>query len=161
MDIVTPDLCDEYPEVTVIEPGFNNYGGIKAFGGEIVTVKCFEDNSVVKEQVGLPGKGKVMVVDGGGSRRAALLGDMLAEKAASSGWAGIIIYGCIRDVDVIGETQLGVQALATIPRKTEKRGIGDLNVPVTFHGVTFRPGHYVYADNNGIIVSEKPLSMPA
>lgn len=160
MDIVTPDLCDEYPEVTVVEPGFNNYGGIKAFGGEIVTVKCFEDNSVVKEQVALPGEGRVMVVDGGGSRRAALLGDMLAEKAASNGWAGIIIYGCIRDVDVIGETQLGVQALATIPRKTEKRGIGDLNVPVTFHGVTFQPGHYVYADNNGIVVSNKPLSMP-
>lgn len=160
MDIVTPDLCDQYPEVTVVEPGFNNYGGIKAFGGEIVTVKCFEDNSVVKEQVGLPGKGRVMVVDGGGSRRAALLGDLLAEKAASNGWAGIIIYGCIRDVDVIGETRLGVQALATVPRKTEKRGIGDLNVPVTFHGVTFQPGHYVYADNNGIIVSKKPLSMP-
>ncbi|WP_148863186.1 ribonuclease E activity regulator RraA [Marinobacter fonticola] len=160
MDIVTPDLCDEYPEVTVVEPGFNNYGGIKAFGGEIVTVKCFEDNSVVKEQVALPGKGRVMVVDGGGSRRAALLGDMLAEKAVSNDWAGIVIYGCIRDVDVIGETRLGVQALGTIPRKTEKRGIGDLNVPITFHGVTFQPGHYIYADNNGIIVSEKPLSTP-
>lgn len=160
MTIVTPDLCDEYPEITVVEPGFRNYGGIKAFGGEIVTVKCFEDNSVVKEQVALPGNGKVMVVDGGGSRRAALLGDMLAEKAASNGWAGIIIYGCIRDVDVIGETQLGVQALATIPRKTEKRGIGDLNVPVTFHGTTFHPGHFVYADNNGIVVSEKALALP-
>ncbi|WP_203140693.1 ribonuclease E activity regulator RraA [Marinobacter mangrovi] len=160
MNIVTPDLCDEFPEVKVVEPGFNNYGAIKAFGGEMVTVKCFEDNSVVKEQVGLPGEGRVMVVDGGGSKRAALLGDMLAEKAADNGWAGIIIYGCIRDVDVIGETQLGVQALDTVPRKTEKRGIGDLNVPVTFHGTTFVPGQYVYADNNGIIVSEKPLSLP-
>ena len=161
MTIVTPDLCDDYPEVLVVDPGFNNYGGIKAFGGEIVTVKCFEDNSVVKEQVGLPGEGRVMVVDGSGSKRAALLGDMLAEKAASNGWAGIIIYGCIRDVDVIGETSLGVQALATNPRKTDKRGIGDLNVEVTFHGVTFKPGHYVYADNNGIIVSEKALELPA
>ncbi|MEQ5834456.1 ribonuclease E activity regulator RraA [Marinobacter sp. NFXS9] len=160
MNIVTPDLCDEFPEVKVVEPGFNNYGAIKAFGGEMVTVKCFEDNSVVKEQVGLPGEGRVMVVDGGGSKRAALLGDMLAEKAADNGWAGIIIYGCIRDVDVIGETQLGVQALDTVPRKTEKRGIGDLNVPVTFHGTIFVPGQYVYADNNGIIVSEKPLSLP-
>lgn len=157
MDIVTPDICDDYPEVQVVEPGFRNFGGIDAFGGEVVTVKCFEDNSVVKEQVGKPGNGCVMVVDGGGSKRAALLGDMLAEKAASNGWAGLIIYGCIRDVDVIRKTELGVQALATHPRKTDKKGIGDLNVPVTFGGVTFRPGQYVYADNNGIVVSEKKL----
>lgn len=157
MDIVTPDICDDHPEVQVVEPGFRNFGGVDAFGGEVVTVKCFEDNSVVKEQVGKPGKGCVMVVDGGGSKRAALLGDMLAEKAAANGWAGLIIYGCIRDVDVIGRTELGVQALGTHPRKTEKKGIGDLNVPVTFGGVTFRPGQYVYADNNGIVVSETRL----
>ena len=157
MPIVTPDLCDEYPEVLVVEPGFSNYGGLDNFGGEIVTVKCFEDNSIVKEQVGLPGHGKVMVVDGGGSKRAALLGDMLAEKAVSNGWAGLVIYGCIRDVDVIGKTSLGVQALGTHPRKTEKHGVGQLNVPVTFGGVTFYPGQFVYADNNGILVSEKPL----
>jgi len=156
-DIITPDLCDDFPEVKVVEPGFKNYGGVKAFGGEVVTVKCYEDNSVVKEQVGLPGEGRVMVVDGGASTRHALLGDMLAAKAADNGWAGLIIYGCIRDVDDIGKTALGVQALGTQPRKSEKRGLGDLNVPVTFGGVTFRPGQYVYADNNGIIVSEKPL----
>lgn len=159
MPIVTPDLCDDYPEIQVVEPGFRNFGGVSAFGGEIVTVKCFEDNSVVKEQVGLPGNGRVMVVDGGGSKRNALLGDMLAEKAAINGWAGLVIYGCIRDVDVIGETQLGVQALGTHPRKTDKRGIGDLNVPVTFGGVTFHPGHYIYADNNGIVVSEQALNV--
>ncbi|SFR49255.1 regulator of ribonuclease activity A [Marinobacter daqiaonensis] len=157
MDIVTPDICDDHPEVQVVEPGFQNFGGLTAFGGEIVTVKCFEDNSVVKEQVAQPGNGRVMVVDGGGSRRAALLGDMLAEQASENGWAGLIIYGCIRDVDVIRQTHLGVQALATHPRKTEKKGIGDLNVPVTFGGVTFQPGHYVYADNNGIVVSAEKL----
>lgn len=156
-DIVTPDLCDEHPEVAVVEPMFRNLGGKKAFGGEIVTVKCHEDNSIVKEQVGKPGNGRVLVVDGGGSRRIALLGDMLAEKAAANGWQGIIVYGCIRDVDIVGETDLGVQALATHPRKSEKRGLGDLNVVVNFGGVTFRPGDYVYADNNGIIVSEKAL----
>ncbi|HKK55518.1 MAG TPA: ribonuclease E activity regulator RraA [Marinobacter sp.] len=155
--VVTPDLCDEYPEILAVDPGFQNFGGIDNFGGEIVTVKCFEDNSVVKEQVALPGQGRVMVVDGGGSKRAALLGDMLAEQAASNGWAGLIIYGCIRDVDVIGRTALGVQALGTHPRKTEKHGVGQLNVPVTFGGVTFYPGHYVYADNNGIVVAGKPL----
>lgn len=155
--IVTPDLVDEHPEVAVVEPMFVNLGGRSAFGGEIVTVKCFEDNSVVKEQVGKNGEGKVLVVDGGGSLRIALLGDMLAEKAAQNGWRGVIVYGCIRDVDVIAETDLGVQALATHPRKSEKRGLGDLNVTVSFGGVTFEPGHYVYADNNGIIVSAEPL----
>jgi regulator of ribonuclease activity A len=155
--VVTPDLCDEFPEVQVVEPGFRNFGAIDNFGGEIVTVKCFEDNSVVKQQVSLPGLGRVMVVDGGGSKRNALLGDMLAEKAASNGWAGLIIYGCIRDADVIAKTALGVQALGTHPRKTEKRDVGDLNIAVTFGGVTFHPGHFVYADNNGIIVSEKAL----
>lgn len=156
--IVTPDLCDDHADlVQVVDPMFRNYGGVEAFGGEIVTVKCFEDNSIVKEQVGLPGEGRVMVVDGGASKRNALLGDMLAEKASANGWAGLIIYGCIRDVDVIAETKLGVQALGSNPRKTEKRGIGDLNVPVTFGGVTFVPGEYVYADNNGVIVSPKNL----
>ncbi|HTN31058.1 MAG TPA: ribonuclease E activity regulator RraA [Pseudomonas sp.] len=161
MQYVTPDLCDAYPDlVQVVEPMFANFGGHDSFGGQIVTVKCFEDNSLVKEQVDLAGEGKVLVVDGGGSLRRALLGDMLAEKAAKNGWAGIIVYGCVRDVDVLAQTELGIQALASHPMKTDKRGIGDLNVVVTFAGVTFRPGQYVYADNNGIIVSPEPLSMP-
>ena len=161
MQYVTPDLCDAYPElVQVVEPMFSNFGGRDSFGGEIVTIKCFEDNSLVKEQVDLPGKGKVLVVDGGGSMRRALLGDMLAEKAANNGWEGIIVYGCVRDVDVLVQTALGIQALASHPMKTDKRGIGDHNVPVTFGGVTFRPGEYVYADNNGIIVSTVALKMP-
>lgn len=155
---VTPDLCDQYPEVIqVVEPMFSNYGEKESFGGQIVTVKCFEDNSKVKELVDTDGTGKVMVVDGGGSLRHALLGDMLAEKAAKNGWEGLIIYGCIRDVDVIMQTYLGVQALATNPLKTEKRGLGDVDVPVKFGGVQFIPGEYVYADNNGIIVSSKKL----
>lgn len=160
MQYVTPDLCDAYPYVDVVEPMFSNFGGRDSFGGQIVTIKCFEDNSLVKEQVEQDGRGKVLVVDGGGSLRRALLGDMLAEKAAKNGWEGIVVYGCIRDVDVIAQTDLGVQALATHPMKTEKRGIGDLNIPVTFGGVTFVPGEYLYADNNGIIVSREELKMP-
>ncbi len=144
----------------MLEPMFSNFGGRDSFGGEIVTIKCFEDNSLVKDQAELNGNGKVLVVDGGGSLRRALLGDMIAEKAAKNGWEGLVIYGCIRDVDVIAQTDLGVQALASHPMKTDKRGIGDLNVPVTFAGVTFRPGEYVYADNNGVIVSPSPLKMP-
>lgn len=160
MQYVTPDLCDAYPYVDVVEPMFSNFGGRDSFGGQIVTIKCFEDNSLVKDQVELDGRGKVLVVDGGGSLRRALLGDMLAEKAAKNGWEGIVVYGCIRDVDVIAQTDLGVQALATHPMKTEKRGIGDLNIEVTFGGVTFTPGHYIYADNNGIIVAHEALKMP-
>lgn len=160
-EFITPDLCDAYPElVQVVEPMFSNFGGRTSFGGEIVTVKCYEDNSKVKELVGTPGEGKVMVVDGGGSMRKALLGDMLAEKASKNGWAGLVIYGCIRDVDQIMETDLGVQAIATVPMKTEKLDIGDVNIPVKFGGVTFIPGHYIYADNNGVIVSPQELKMP-
>jgi len=161
MQFSTPDLCDAHPDkVRVLQPMFNSYGGRKIFGGRIVTVKCFEDNSLVKDNVGRPGQGCVLVVDGGGSLRRALLGDMLAESAVNNGWAGLLIYGCIRDVDIIGQLDLGVQALATIPVKTEKRGIGDYLVPVTFGGVTFNPGEYVYADNNGVIVSSEALELP-
>ena len=154
----TPDLCDQYPEIVrVLEPMLRNYGGRKQFGGAIVTVKCFEDNSCVKQLVGTPGEGRVLVVDGGGSMRRACLGDMLAEKASSNGWSGIIIYGCIRDVDEIRATDIGVQALGVHPVKTEKKNIGEINVPVTFGGLTFIPGEYLYADNNGVVVSAEPL----
>tara|TARA_B110000091_G_C13516992_1_gene350854 strand:- start:154 stop:636 length:483 start_codon:yes stop_codon:yes gene_type:complete len=157
MTYVTPDLCDHYPEVEVFDLIFTNYGGKKSFGGEVVTVKCFEDNSRVKELVATPGHGKVMVVDGGGSLRAALLGDMLAEQAVKNGWQGLIIFGCIRDIEVIATLSLGVQALNIHPRKTVKRGLGDLHVDLTFAGVTVKPGMYVYADNNGIILSKVSL----
>ena len=154
----TPDLCDDNPDlVRVLEPMMVNFGGKESFGGEIVTIKCHEDNSLVKENAGTPGHGKVMVVDGGGSLRRALLGDMIAENAVKNGWEGFIIYGCVRDVDALAALDLGVQALAAIPLKTDKRGIGDLGVPVTFGGVTFNSGEYVYADNNGIIVSSNAL----
>jgi regulator of ribonuclease activity A len=155
-----PDLCDQFPElIQVVEPLFANFGGRECFGGEIVTLKAFEDNSLVREQVALPGKGKVLVIDGGGSMRRAMLGDLLAEQAASNGWEGMLINGCIRDVNAIGETDLGVAALGTHPMKTDKRGLGDLNVEVTFGGVTFRPGHFLYADNNGVLISPQPLSL--
>jgi len=159
MEYLTPDLCDEYPDlVRVVEPIFKNYGGKSSFGGQIVTIKCHEDNSVVKETAGTPGNGKIIVVDGGGSLRRALLGDLIADNAVENGWEGFIIYGCIRDVDSISTMNLGVKALNTNPLKTEKKGIGDLNIPVSFGGVTFKPGEYVYADSNGIIVSSKPLN---
>ncbi|WP_122573095.1 ribonuclease E activity regulator RraA [Pseudomonas viridiflava] len=161
MHYLTPDLCDAYPDlIQVVEPMFSNFGGRDSFGGQIVTLKCFEDNSLVKEQIALDGKGKVLVVDGGGSLRCAMLGDMVAEQASKNGWEGLLIYGCVRDVDMLAQTDLGVQALASHPKKSQKRGIGELNVPVTFGGVTFKPGDYLYADNNGVIISPSPLTMP-
>ena len=161
MEYLTPDLCDKYPAlVQVLEPLLSNFGGKSSFGGEIVTIKCHEDNSLIATHVNDGGTGKVLVVDGGGSLRCGMLGDNLAGKAASNGWEGIIIYGCIRDVDIIAEIELGVQALASHPMKSVKKNIGELNVPVSFGGVTFHPGHFVYADNNGIIVSPQKLSLP-
>jgi len=154
----TPDLCDQYPHlVRVVEPIFSNYGGRERFWGPIVTVKCFEDNSKVKQLLGTPGLGRVLVVDAGGSMRRACLGDMLAEQGVRNGWSGILMYGCIRDVDDIMALDIGVQALGVHPMKTDKKDIGEIDVAVTFAGVTFNPGDYCYADNNGIIVSSQPL----
>ena len=156
----TPDLCDVYEGgISVLDPIFTNFGGRERFYGEAVTVKCFEDNSTVKELAGTAGKGRVMVVDGGGSLRRALLGDMIGANALANGWAGFVIYGSIRDVDELGAMDLGVQALATHPMKTEKKGVGDLDVPVTFAGVTIHSGDFVACDNNGIVVSPVALEV--
>ncbi|WP_438456086.1 ribonuclease E activity regulator RraA [Vreelandella venusta] len=157
--IVTPDLCDAYPDVTVLEPMFANYGGIDSFYGPIRTVKCFEDNSLVKQAVAEPGDGAVLVVDAGGSYRCAMLGDMLAEQAAKNGWAGVVTYGCVRDVDILATLPLGVQALGSHPRKSEKRGEGLRDIPITFAGATLHTGQWLYADNNGIIIAEKQLEL--
>ena len=155
--ISTPDLSDGAPEARAIELQFGNYGAVKRFAGQVVTIKCHEDNSLVKQCVDEPGNGRVIVVDGGGSMRRSLLGDMLAEKAAANGWAGLVINGVIRDVDQIGETNLGVQALGTCPVKTEKLGMGQRDIPVSMGGVDIAPGDYLYADNNGVIISTVAL----
>jgi regulator of ribonuclease activity A len=154
----TPDLCDAHPDrVVVAEPLFRSYGGRSAFAGRIVTVACFEDNSKVKELAARRGDGQVMVVDGGGSMRRALLGDQVAAAAAANGWSGLLINGCVRDVDALGRLALGVQALGSHPLKTDKRGLGDIDVPVRFAGVHFVPGHWLYADLNGVIVADGEL----
>ena len=161
MEYVLPDLCDEYPDlVRVVEPMFRNFGGRPSFGRLITTIKCHEDNSLVADAVAETGKGRVLVVDGGGSMRCGLLGDNLALKAVTNGWAGIIIYGCVRDVDELVTMDLGIQALNCIPLKSIKRDIGLRDQIVTFGGVSFIPGEYVYADNNGVLVSSKALVMP-
>ena len=141
----------------MLAPVLRTYGGREVFFGQAVTVQCHEDNSRVKDLVGTPGEGRVIVVDGGGSTRKALLGDLLAQKAADNGWAGVVVHGAVRDVEILRTIDLGVQALASIPLKTEKLGVGDVGVTVTFAGVTVEPGDWVYADANGVVVSSEPL----
>ena len=162
MDYVLPDLCDEYPElVRVVSPMFRSFGAIRSFGGVITTIKCHEDNSLVAAAVTEKGDGRVLVVDGGGSLRCGLLGDNLALKAANNGWAGIIVYGCVRDVDALAMIPLGIQAINVNPLKSVKRDIGFRDEVVVIGGVNFVPGEYAYADSNGVIASISPLSMPA
>jgi regulator of ribonuclease activity A len=153
-----PDLCDQHCDVLqVADPLFHNFGGKPLFYGQAVTLSCYEDNSLVRELVTRPGQGRVMVIDGGGSLRRALLGDQLALKAAEQGWEGILIHGAVRDVGILATLALGVKALAACPVKTEKRGQGELDAVVSFAGVTIHPGDYVYADLNGVVVSATRL----
>ncbi|MGE8540333.1 MAG: ribonuclease E activity regulator RraA [Acinetobacter sp.] len=161
---VTCDLLDDHPEkeIQVVTPSmdgkyFKSYGARKSFGGQAVTVKCFEDNSRVKELLATDGTGKVLVVDGGASMRCALMGDMIAESAVKNHWNGVIIYGCVRDVDAIAELDLGVHALASIPQKSNRKGAGETDLQLNFGGVAVHPGDYVYADNNGIVISKEKL----
>jgi regulator of ribonuclease activity A len=154
----TADLCDAHADaVQVCEPVFHAFGGRSAFSGPISTVRCFEDNSRIKEAVESPGEGRVLVVDGGGSRRRALFGGNLGTAAVKNGWVGIIIHGCIRDSGEIAGMNLGVRALGTMPLRSEKRGEGERDVSVRFAGATFRPGDHVYVDEDGIVVSHGPL----
>ncbi len=156
----TPDLCDDHPDLVRVVTGLHwySYGGRERFGGPVATVKCFEDNSRVKEQLAEPGKGRVLVVDGGGSLRHALIGDMIAGGAHDNGWAGVIIHGACRDVEVLSEIDLGVFALGCVPVKSVRRDEGQVDLPVHFGGVTFRPGEWVYADANGVISAERELA---
>jgi regulator of ribonuclease activity A len=159
MELKTTDLCDAHPDkVNVAEPiGLKDFGGSKYFSGKIQTVKCFEDNSLVRKALEANGEGKVLVIDGGGSMRCALLGDMLADIAIKNKWNGVIVYGCIRDSEAVSKLPLGVKALNTIPLKSNKRNEGQENINVRFAGTAFVPGHFVYCDADGIIVVAEAL----
>lgn len=158
MSFATADLYDEYgDDLQVALPLFNNYGGLKKFSGAISTVKCHEDNSLVRAALEEAGEGRVLVVDGGESMRCALLGDMLAKLGFDNGWNGVIVSGCIRDSVEIATMEIGVKAMATNPRKSLKKGRGDRDIDVEFAGVRFITGSHVYADEDGIVVSGKKL----
>ncbi|MCR9279105.1 MAG: ribonuclease E activity regulator RraA [Pseudomonadaceae bacterium] len=153
-----PDLCDEHRDVLAIaEPGYRHFGGRQSFHGEIRTIRCFEDNSLVGEALRAEGDGCVLVVDGGGSHRCALVGDNLALAGRDNGWAGVIVYGCVRDVEIMADIDFGVVALAPHPMKSVKRGAGDLDTPVHFAGVRWLPGAYAYVDMNGMACAPNPL----
>lgn len=164
MNFKTPDLLDANEDLTragtvrVVMPMFQRYGARSSFSGQIVTLKLFEDNSLVREAFAEQGKGKVLVIDGGGSLRCALVGDQLAILAQKNGWEGIVVYGCIRDSGDINQIDFGVRALDTHPLKSIKKGAGDRNIDVSFGGVTFKPGEWLYADEDGIIVSPSALT---
>jgi regulator of ribonuclease activity A len=158
----TCDLCDAHKADTsgafrVLPPVFHSYGGVATFAGPVSTVKCHEDNTLVKAAVDSPGEGRVLVVDGGASLRRALLGGNLAAAAAHNGWAGIVVDGCVRDVAELNSAAVGIRALALMPWPTEKRDEGQRDVAVQIQGVWVRPGDWLYADADGIVLSAKPL----
>lgn len=154
----TTDLCDAHgDELLVLEPLFRDFGGNPAFAGPISTVKVLDDNALVRQALEEPGKGRVLVVDGAGSLRCALVGDILAGLGQRNGWAGVVVYGCVRDSAELARIAIGVKALATHPRRSVKRGEGQRDIPVSFAGATLLPGQFLYADADGIVVAERDL----
>jgi regulator of ribonuclease activity A len=158
----TCDLCDDHKYDTdgnfrVLPPVFKDYGRRLKFAGPVSTVKCFEDNTLVKAAVDSPGLGRVLVVDGGASLRRALVGGNLGKAAAKNGWAGVVVDGCVRDSAELADCDVGIRALALMPLPTEKRQEGQSDVPVQIQGVWVRPGDWLYADEDGIVVSSLPL----
>lgn len=158
MSFATTDLSDKYTaDVQVAEPIFRDFGGKTDFYGPAKTLKLFEDNTLVRASLEQPGEGRVLVVDGGGSMRCALVGDQLGELGVKNGWAGIVVYGCIRDSAVLATQAIGVKAMNTHPRKSLKKGVGEEELAVSFAGLTIAPGDWVYADADGVVVSSQAL----
>jgi regulator of ribonuclease activity A len=166
----TCDLCDAHENDTsgrfrVLPPVFHDFGAVRKFCGPVVTLRCLEDNSVVRDAVNAPGyletpAGRVacvLVVDGGGSLRRALLGGNLAVAAARNGWAGLVIDGAVRDLAELAAAQVGIRALAPMPLRTAKRGEGQRDLPVQIQGIWVRPGDWLYADEDGVVVSAEPV----
>lgn len=159
MGFKTADLCDANEDsVRVLDLPLRDYGGQVSFHGPVSTIRALEDNSRVREAVAEPGAGRVLVIDGGGSTRRSMLGDNLAAMAAKNGWGGVVVHGVIRDTEAIGQLPLGVKALGTCPRKTEKLGQGLRDVPLQFGGIAIAPGDWLYADEDGVVVFGGPVA---
>ena len=161
MSIPTADLCDHFDaQLALCELVFRDFGGVRNFSGPIATARVLEDNIKAREHLETPGRGRVLVIDGQGSTRRALCGDMVAAMAAENGWAGLIVNGAIRDAVAMGNIAIGIKAIGTCPRRPLKVGEGEIEIPLTFGGVTFRPGEWVYADADGVALSQKELRLP-
>jgi regulator of ribonuclease activity A len=162
-DFATCDLCDAHKNSSdgsfrVLPPVFHDYGGVRKFCGPVVTVKCHEDNTFVKAALDEPGQGRVLVVDGGASLRRALVGGNIGAAAARNGWAGVVVDGCVRDSAELAACAVGIRALALMPLPTEKRHQGQRDVAVQVQGVWVRPGDWLYADEDGIVVMPAPAA---
>lgn len=156
--LATADICDDHAdEIDVAEPIFSDFGGRARFSGPVTTLKTYEDNALIRSTLEEAGEGRVFVIDGGGSLRCALVGDRLAGLARERGWAGLVVYGCIRDRVTVALVDIGVKALGTNPRRSAKQGLGQRDVPVTFARVTFNPASWVYADPDGIVLAPRRL----
>ncbi|MFV2174643.1 ribonuclease E activity regulator RraA [Actinomadura sp. LOL_016] len=158
MEFATADLIDDFgDELRSCETQFRQYGGRARFAGPVSTVRCHRDNGLVKRLLNTPGDGRVLVVDGAGSLASALMGDLIAAAAVENGWAGVVINGAVRDVAALRGLDLGAKALGSNPRKSAKDAAGEVDVPVVFGGVEFRPGDWLYSDEDGIVVAERDL----
>jgi regulator of ribonuclease activity A len=158
MSFTTPALSDEFPQhVHAAAPLFHDWGGMRSFAGMIETVRVFEDNALVRQVLETAGRGRVLVVDGGGSVRCALVGGRLAALAHEHGWSGIVINGCIRDSAELADIAVGIKALHAVPLRSGKTGTGQRGIPVSFGGVTFVPGAHLYADRDGVLVADRDL----
>lgn len=157
--ISTADLYDAHRDaVQVATPGIlQHFGGITTFGGEVATVHVHEDNVLMREMLGTPGDGRLLIVDGGGSTWCALLGDRMAQRAIDNGWTAVVLNACIRDSADVATMPVGVMAIGTSPRKSRKNGVGAKNVPVTMAGCLIEPGAYLYADDDGVLVAPHNL----
>jgi regulator of ribonuclease activity A len=157
MNFATADLLDAHEQLQSCDLQLRSFGGSPRFYGVISTVRCREDNALLKRVLSQPGAGRVLVVDGDGSLHSALVGDVIAGMAAQNGWAGIVVHGAIRDSVAMAKLSLGVKALGTNPRRSAKAGEGEIDVPVRFGGAVFTPGHWLYGDEDGIVVSPNCL----
>ena len=163
MNFATADLCDAHEDqldagtLRVLDPVFTRFGRASCFGGEVVTIKVFEDNTLVRATLEEKGTGRVLVVDGGGSLRCALVGGNLTRLAEKNGWAGMVVFGCVRDTLELNECNLGLVALATHPQRSQKRGGGERDLAVRLPGSVVRPGEWIYADSDGVLVASAPL----
>ena len=157
--LATCDIMDKHPELSSCDLQFQRFGRKVAIAGQVRTVKVYEDNTFVRQVLSEPGKGQVLVVDGGGSLHTALVGDMIAKLGQDNGWSGVIVYGAIRDSEQINAMDFALKALGTNPRKSGKHNHGLIDVPVMFGNTEFRPGQFLYSDADGIVVSDRPVAL--